>query len=80
MKRLMAAFGLILFSGAGGAMEADIQEWTTESGADVLFVERHELPIVDVRLTFDAGSARDGDRAGLARMNSNLILEGTAAR
>ena len=61
-------------------MQAEIQEWTTDAGADVLFVERHELPIVDVRMTFDAGSARDGDQAGLARLTSNLLLEGTATR
>lgn len=80
MKRWIAAFGLILFSSAGGAMQAEIQEWKTDAGADVLFVERHELPIVDIRMTFDAGSARDGDQAGLARMTSNLLLEGTAER
>ncbi|MEX0431245.1 M16 family metallopeptidase [Spiribacter insolitus] len=61
-------------------MEADIQEWETESGSQVLFVERHELPIVDVRLAFDAGSARDDGQAGLARMTSNLLLEGTTER
>ncbi|WP_239016234.1 M16 family metallopeptidase [Spiribacter vilamensis] len=61
-------------------MQAEIQEWKTDAGADVLFVERHELPIVDIRMTFDAGSARDGERAGLARMTSNLLLEGTPER
>ncbi len=80
MKRLIAAATLILFSHTGGAMQADIQEWTTRAGTDVLFVERHELPIVDVRVTFDAGSARDGDTPGLARMTSNLLLEGTPER
>jgi len=80
MKRFMAAAVLILFSHPGDAMQADIQEWTTANGTDVLFVERHELPIVDVRVTFDAGSARDGDTPGLARMTSNLLLEGTPER
>ncbi|RZU99316.1 insulinase family protein [Spiribacter vilamensis] len=80
MRRWIVAFGLILFSSAGGAMQAEIQEWKTDAGADVLFVERHELPIVDIRMTFDAGSARDGERAGLARMTSNLLLEGTPER
>ncbi|KAF0279556.1 insulinase family protein [Spiribacter aquaticus] len=80
MKRLIVATALILFSHTGGAMQADIQEWTTRAGTEVLFVERHELPIVDVRVTFDAGSARDGDTPGLARMTSNLLLEGTPER
>ena len=80
MRRLIPAILLTFFSGVGGAMEADIQEWQTESGSRVLFVERHELPIVDIRLAFDAGSARDDGQAGLARMTSNLLLEGTSDR
>ena len=64
---------------AGGAMEAEIQQWQTANGAKVLFVARHELPIVDVRIAFDAGSARDGSTAGLARLTNNLLLDGTEA-
>ena len=36
----------------------DIQEWKTAEGAKVLFVEAHELPMFDLRLTFAAGAAR----------------------
>ena len=32
----------------------DIQEWKTAEGAKVLFVEAHELPMFDLRLTFAA--------------------------
>jgi zinc protease len=60
-------------------MEAEIQQWQTANGAKVLFVARHELPIVDVRIAFDAGSARDGSTAGLARLTNNLLLDGTEA-
>jgi len=80
MKRWIAMLGLILTSGAGGAMEADIQQWHTDSGTKVLFVERNELPIVDLRVAFDAGSARDGEHPGLARLTSELLLEGTEAK
>ncbi len=80
MKRWLTAIGLIAMTGTGGAMEADIQEWATDNGARVLFVERHELPIVDLRVAFDAGSARDAGTPGLARMVSNLLLEGTTER
>ena len=37
----------------------DIQEWKTAEGAKVLFVEAHELPMFDLRLTFAAGSSQD---------------------
>ena len=80
MKRWLLGGLMAVITGTGGAMEADIQQWSTENGAKVLFVERNELPIVDVRVAFDAGSARDGDHPGLARMVSNLLLDGTAER
>lgn len=56
-----------------------IQHWTTANGARVYFVPAPELPIVDVRVVFDAGSARDGAKAGLARLTNVLLNAGTAA-
>ena len=51
-----------------------IQAWRSEKGARVLYVHAPQLPMVDVRLVFDAGAARDGDRPGLARL-TNLLLD-----
>jgi len=51
-----------------------IESWTGKQGSKVLYVSAPELPIVDVRVVFDAGSARDGDKAGLASM-TNLLLD-----
>jgi len=46
-----------------------------------LFVETHDLPIVDIQLTFNAGSARDEEIAqglyGLSNMVAQLMPEGT---
>lgn len=53
-----------------------IQQWTTDNGAKVLFVPAPELPMVDIRVVFDAGSARDGDLPGLAVMTNALLSEG----
>ncbi|MDR9432572.1 MAG: pitrilysin family protein [Spiribacter sp.] len=80
MKRWLITAMLIINSGAGGAMEAEIEQWETANGSKVLFVARHELPIVDVRIAFAAGSARDGSQAGLARLTNQLVLDGTSAR
>ncbi|MGV6827575.1 MAG: insulinase family protein, partial [bacterium] len=44
----------------------DVQTWQTKNGAKVVYVHAPELPMVDVRVVFDAGSARDGELAGLA--------------
>ncbi len=56
----------------------DIQSWKTEKGARVLFVEAHELPMIDVRVVFDAGGARDGEQAGVASLTNALLDQGAA--
>lgn len=56
----------------------EIQHWQTEHGADVYFVPAAELPIVDVRLVFDAGSARDGKQPGVASMTLGMLADGAA--
>jgi zinc protease len=44
-----------------------IERWQTASGARVLFVENHALPIVDIQVDFAAGTAYEnvGRRASL---------------
>lgn len=60
-------------------IDFDVQHWTTKSGLKVYFVPAPEIPMVDLRLVFNAGSAQDKpDEAGLASMTSNLVKAGTA--
>ncbi len=55
----------------------DIQAWHLDNGAKVLFVERHEVPIVDVNVLFDAGSRRDSaDKIGVAGFTAGLMDTG----
>lgn len=70
--------GLVLMwlAAAGAQAAPEIQSWTTASGARVLFVHAAEPALVDVRLAFDAGSARDGGRGGLARLTAGLLFDG----
>ena len=68
----------MLLSTSGFAL--NIQSWFTGNGARVLFVESHDLPIVDVRLTYRAGSARDGQQYGISRLVSALLVEGSGGR
>ena len=37
-----------------------ISQWYTHNGMKVLFQQASSLPIIDFRLIFDAGAARDG--------------------
>ncbi|WP_455198753.1 M16 family metallopeptidase [Kaarinaea lacus] len=66
---------LVLFS-AGLFANPDINNWTTSNGARVYYVHAPELPIVDVRLVFDAGAARDGEDPGLAILTNGMLAEG----
>jgi zinc protease len=58
------------------AATPNIETWRTESGAEVLYAPAPDLPMVDIRIAFDAGSARDGDKPGLATMTANMLTEG----
>lgn len=77
--RLGVLAGLLggLLSLNAGAIPA-IQTWTTGNGARVLLVSTPDLPMVDVRIAFDAGAARDGATPGLARFTSGLLFDGAA--
>ncbi|MCK0537024.1 M16 family metallopeptidase [Alcanivorax quisquiliarum] len=56
--------------------QLDIQRWQTDAGSRVLFVRTEQLPMLDVRLVFDAGSARDGEHAGLASLTNAMLDQG----
>ena len=53
-----------------------IEQWYSKNGAKVLFVQADSLPMLDLSLTFAAGSARDGELYGLASATNNLLFEG----
>jgi len=61
-----------------------VHDFKTSNGTRVLFVAASELPIVDIRLTFDAGSARDVEVGkglfGLANLTARLLDEGTSTQ
>ena len=54
-----------------------IQHWTTDNGLAVYYVQVPELPMIDLRLSFDAGSARDGDKMGVAGLTTAMLDSGT---
>lgn len=71
----LAALPLVLLVIPAQAVEID--RWETEEGLRVLYVEAPDLPMVDLRLTFDGGAARDGELPGLAMMTSRGLRYGT---
>jgi zinc protease len=57
-----------------------IERWQTKSGAAVLFVENHSLPIVDVQVDFAAGTAYErADKAGEASLTRDHCLTWVSA-
>ncbi len=54
----------------------NIKSWQTQNGARVVFVQAKELPMLDVQVVFDAGSARDGALSGLASFTHQLLDHG----
>lgn len=71
---LIALFFLLLSQASWAGV--DIQHWQTEQGTRVYFVQTPSLPMVDIRVAFDAGSARDGDQFGLAALTSAMLDTG----
>ncbi|MGY6217191.1 M16 family metallopeptidase [Methylolobus aquaticus] len=75
--RLSLALCWALACGAAQAVP-EIKTWVTTNGARVYFAQTEGLPLVDIRVLFDAGSARDGDKFGLATLTSTLLDSGAA--
>jgi zinc protease len=69
------AIALLLASSLALAVP-EIQHWRTANGVPVYFILARELPMVDAQILFNAGSVRDGERPGLARLTNGLLEEG----
>ena len=54
-----------------------IESWTTTSGARVLLVKNRALPMIDMRIEFDAGARYDPDgKEGLAALTHGMFARG----
>jgi len=58
-------------------IDTQVQEWTTDSGTGVKFVEARGLPIVDIVLRFKAGTTQDTVLPGLASLAFYMLDEGS---
>ncbi len=79
IQKIISWFCLMAFSVVVYATP-QIQTWQTENGAKVLFIPASEIPMLDVRIVFDAGSARDNGLSGLAVLTNGLLSEGAAGK
>jgi zinc protease len=79
MRKVLLTFILASVASLSWASEVNIQTWHNSKGAKVMYVYAPQIPMVDVQVTFDAGSARDGKKWGLAAMTAGLLASGTHA-
>ncbi len=54
----------------------NIQHWDLKNKTRVFFIHRTELPILDCKLVFSAGSVRDENQEGLATLTNSMLNEG----
>ena len=81
IKALKNIFLLLsVFVTATVSATPEIQHWVSDKGVRVYFVPVNDLPMVDVRLVFDAGSARDNGKHGVASLTNGLLSEGAAGQ
>lgn len=58
----------------------DIQTWQLNNGSKVYLVERHDIPIIDVQIDFDAGTRRDDpNKIGVADFANGLADAGAGS-
>ena len=74
----IAFVALVVITNQFAAAAPKIEHWVTDSGLRVYYVNVPELPILDLRLTFAAGSAYDADKAGLSGMLTSMFDKGAA--
>lgn len=54
-----------------------IQHWQAKKEIPVFFVERKEIPIIEISVMFHAGSCYDNKLLGIANLTNELIDQGT---
>ena len=80
LARLSSAPALAEAQARRLGLDIRVQQWLTPEGLRVLYWPNDQIPLLDARLVFDAGAARDDDLPGLASAVSSLMDEGTEQR
>ncbi len=74
LAHLVGMFALCFTFASTAYATPKIQHWQASSGAQVYFVENHDLPMLDVAVNFAAGSAFGAsDKLGVAGLTHGLL-------
>lgn len=80
MKRLTLVTTALIFCLSQSLLASSfkLQKWQTANGAQVVFYQALEVPMLDINIAFRAGSAYDGKHYGLSALTSDLLSQGNA--
>ncbi len=79
MRAAFLSMAFLLGLTAADATQAGlpIQNWSTSNGVRVLFVHAPSIPMLDLRLEFDAGDRRDpAGKPGVASLTAAMLAKG----
>jgi zinc protease len=76
VRKLIVLLCLLSLGSLAAASTPRVESWRSTKGAKVMYVHAPELPMVDIRVVFDAGSARDGAAPGLAAFTNAVLDQG----
>lgn len=80
MLALTPSFAQTADSNGQSIAKTPLIHWQTDQGSSVYWVQRTDLPIVDILISVDAGALRDRAQHGLAKLTSLLLLTGSGER
>lgn len=81
--RIFSICILVFFLGFSTTTTANTfktEQWITKNGVQVVFYPAMEVPMVDILLSFAAGSAYDGNQYGLSALTSRLMNKGNGGQ
>ncbi len=65
-----------IFNPALAKTALNTKTWATSSGVQVVFHQANEVPLLDISIAFDAGSARDEKHFGLSELTARILDKG----
>ena len=78
-KTIKTIYFLIIMTQANLTQaDVEISKYVTKNGVEILYTKSENIPMIDIKITFDAGSNKDGELKGLSMLTHSLLDEGTS--
>jgi len=78
LKFKLIIFLIIMTLSNLSTANVEVLSYKTKNGINVLYSKSENIPMIDIKITFNAGSNKDGDLKGLSLLTHNLLDEGTS--